>query len=47
MENKNNRACAFNECLAYHVGTKIYIISLEKIPGTDYQIKSEVKIERG
>ena len=24
MENKNNRACAFNECLAYHDGKNIH-----------------------
>lgn len=24
MENKNNRVCAFNECLAYHNGKEIY-----------------------
>ena len=24
MENKNNRACAFNECLAYHDGKEIH-----------------------
>ena len=24
MENKNNRTCAFNECLAYHDGKEIY-----------------------
>ena len=24
MENKNNRSCAFNECLAYHDGKNIY-----------------------
>jgi XTP/dITP diphosphohydrolase len=24
MENKDNRACAFNECLAYHDGKEIY-----------------------
>lgn len=30
MENKENRRCAFNECLAYHDGKK-YIIFLENI----------------
>lgn len=28
MEDKENRKCAFNECLAYHNGKK-YIISME------------------
>lgn len=44
MEDKSNRKCAFNECLAYHDGKK-YIISMENIQET-YQNKFKEKIEK-
>ena len=43
MEDKSNRKCAFNECLAYHDGK--YIISMENIQET-YQNKFKEKIEK-
>jgi len=39
MENKNNRACAFNECLAYHDGKKIHYF-YGKHPG---QLSNEIQ----
>ncbi|MBO6243026.1 MAG: hypothetical protein J6O41_00420 [Clostridia bacterium] len=44
MENKDNRNCAFNECLAYHDGKK-YIIFMENIQEV-YHIKFKGQIEK-
>ena len=39
MENKNNRTCEFNECLAYHDGKKIHYF-YGKHPGN---LSTEIK----
>ena len=46
MENKENRNCAFNECLAYHDGNEIPLINYRNLAHEEFlsQVKNVLKL---